>query len=531
MLPPQFDMKLFLVACSAAGRAVWLYLHECEALFVVDKLNPEELLSKLEDFSPKRPIGINLPVLHDSGFYLYGCTSILKYLGEKFGKFYPSDRTERAKIDMYFEWHLQHLHRTTALVLELTTPSSPGLFRNYIAESEEALSGGEMTEKRTTDIELVAAAIKEYISMLIVLERVFLANSEFLCGNSLTIADLYAASELSFHEIIDVNFKEFPKVATWYERVTSSLKSWGAVNADFEDFAPNATQQQNALRQEQKNIKKHGKNAHGGTRPPDVCHRVLYHRPIHEVYLMLLDEVQMSEMTGKPCSIQAVANGKFSFYDGFFQGKTLYLMDNVKLLQGWINSDWPSNSKTSTVKIQFTKITETKTELCLEQSDIPKGYLKKVDEAWHTMFWMPTGGVLLRDIAYTLFFDTATPHMIYELLLDSARISKYTGKKSDLSRGVGAQFSLLDGAVTGTILELVTDSKIAQEWRGNDWQEGHTSKLVIILRRISLGTELTFSQLNVPVEKYKMVIEIWERYFWKKIRTEVKNNYETLSGL
>jgi len=73
---------------------------------------------------------------------------------------------------------------------------------------------------------------------------------------------------------------------------------------------------------------------------------------------------------------------------------------------------------------------------------------------------------------------------------------------------------------------------------------------VINLRRVPLGTELAFSQvslgslfikfvilfslikqLNVPVEKYKMVIEIWERYFWRKIRNEVKNNYEALSGL
>ena len=35
-------------------------------------------------------------------------------------------------------------------------------------------------------------------------------------------------------------------------------------------------------------------------------------------------------------------------------------------------------------------------------------------------------------------------------LLDAVRISKYTSKKCDLSRGVGAQFSLLDGLILGT---------------------------------------------------------------------------------
>jgi hypothetical protein len=235
--------------------------------------------------------------------------------------------------------------------------------------------------------------------------------------------------------------------------------------------------------------------------------------------------------------------------------------------------------------------------------------------------------------------------------LDAPRISKYTGKKCELSRGVGAQFLLLDGLITGflfhffffpffflsfffflfyflhflklfyfifisflyfsqffifiysslflfrftffsqsqpshltgTIVELVTDSKISQEWRCNDWTEPHTSKLVITLRRVPLGSELSFSQvssylcffsysrlllhlnfstsslfahtllfspilfsfhpysslfthphthiqLNVPVEKYKAVTEIWDKYFWKNIRKEIKNNYDALTS-
>lgn len=531
MLPPQLDTKIFLVSCSAAGRAVWLYLQECGALYALEKLNPEEILNKIEEISPKRTVGIMLPVLHESGTYVYGCISILKYLADKFQRFYPADRGERARVDMYFEWHSQHLHPATALVLELTTPSSPGLFRNYISEADEGNSG-DVTEKRTTDLELVGNAIKEYNTQLGVLEKVYLANSDYVCGNSLTIADVYAATELSFFRLTAANAKleeNFPKIHAWLERVINNLKSWNAVHEEYDEWIPNAEKQQKSLRQEQKNIKKHGKDAMGGARPPDVCHRVLYHRPIHEVYAMWLDENQMAEMTGKPCTIEPKQSGEFSYYDGQFTGRSLYLMENLKLVQSWSHVDWPQNSY-STVKIALSKVSETKTELSLEQSDIPKGFLKKVDEAWHSQFWIPTNGVLLRDIMYTLFFDAATPHMVYELLLDSARIAKYTGKKCELNRGVGAQFSLLGGEVTGTILELVTDAKIAQDWRERDWLEGHTSKLIILLRRVPLGTELSFSQTNVPVEKYSKVVDNWEKYFWKKIRNEVKNNYEALSS-
>ena len=38
----------------------------------------EDIMAKLEEMSPKRPIGIMLPVLHDSGVHLYGwCVSVL----------------------------------------------------------------------------------------------------------------------------------------------------------------------------------------------------------------------------------------------------------------------------------------------------------------------------------------------------------------------------------------------------------------------------------------------------------------------
>ena len=116
---------------------------------------------------------------------------------------------------------------------------------------------------------------------------------------------------------------------------------------------------------------------------------------------------------------------------------------------------------------------------------------------------------------------------------------------------------------------MVTDAKIAQEWRCSDWTEPHTSKVVILLKRVPLGTEMSFSQVrmgrvnvdvgmcgnvwvggeekkkievpcavfehsfwqqNVPVEKYKGVVDIWEKYFWKNIRKEIKTNYDALSS-
>ena len=72
-----------------------------------------------------------------------------------------------------------------------------------------------------------------------------------------------------------------------------------------------------------------------------------------------------------------------------------------------------------------------------------------------------------RTIRQTVAFK-ATPHEVFEALMDSKKHSEFTGGKAKISRNVSGKFTAYDGYAEGTNLELVKDKKIVQTWRASD---------------------------------------------------------------
>lgn len=62
----------------------------------------------------------------------------------------------------------------------------------------------------------------------------------------------------------------------------------------------------------------------------------------------------------------------------------------------------------------------------------------------------------------------ASPHDVYEALMDSKKHAKFTGGKASISREVGGKFSAFNGYAEGINLQLVPDKKIVQSWRASD---------------------------------------------------------------
>ena len=102
-----------------------------------------------------------------------------------------------------------------------------------------------------------------------------------------------------------------------------------------------------------------------------------------------------------------------------------------------------------------------------------------------------------KTVKQTVTFK-ASPHDIYEALMDSKKHAKFTGDKASISQKVGGKFSVFDGYAEGTNLELMPDNKIVQTWRASDWPEGHYSKVTFLLKEITGGTRLTLTQTGVP---------------------------------
>jgi activator of HSP90 ATPase len=112
----------------------------------------------------------------------------------------------------------------------------------------------------------------------------------------------------------------------------------------------------------------------------------------------------------------------------------------------------------------------------------------------------------------------ASPHEVYEALMDSKKHSRFTGDKAVISRKIGGKFTAFGGYSEGQNIELVPDEKIVQSWKAGDWPEGHYSQATFSLKEIEGGTRLTFTQTGVPAEQYDDIKQGWQDYYWEPLK-------------
>ena len=112
----------------------------------------------------------------------------------------------------------------------------------------------------------------------------------------------------------------------------------------------------------------------------------------------------------------------------------------------------------------------------------------------------------------------ASPHEVYDALMDSRKHARFTGAKARISCKVGGKFTAYDGYIEGVNLNLVPDKKIVQSWRGSDWPEDHYSMATFSLKKFKNGTHLTFTQSGVPDQYYHDISQGWRDYYWKPMK-------------
>jgi activator of HSP90 ATPase len=112
----------------------------------------------------------------------------------------------------------------------------------------------------------------------------------------------------------------------------------------------------------------------------------------------------------------------------------------------------------------------------------------------------------------------ASPHNVYEALMDSKQHAEFTGGRAAISRKVGGKFTAFDGYARGVNLELVPDKKIVQTWRAEDWPEGHYSKATFTFTKVEGGTKLKFTQTRVPEDQYASISRGWRDYYWAPMK-------------
>eukprot|EP01095_Lingulamoeba_sp_RSL-Kostka_P003114 TRINITY_DN1400_c3_g1_i1.p1 TRINITY_DN1400_c3_g1~~TRINITY_DN1400_c3_g1_i1.p1 ORF type:complete len:373 (+),score=109.44 TRINITY_DN1400_c3_g1_i1:58-1176(+) len=107
---------------------------------------------------------------------------------------------------------------------------------------------------------------------------------------------------------------------------------------------------------------------------------------------------------------------------------------------------------------------------------------------------------------------------IYECLIDSQRLSAFTGTDASISRDVGSKFKLFDGNIEGEIVELVPNGKIVQKWRFNSWPENHFSVVTLKFETVDNKCKVTLKHGRIPSDDVQRTKEGWKNFFWRRIK-------------
>jgi glutathione S-transferase len=211
-------MKLHFHPVSTTSRTVLLFCAEQNISYepvVVDLMSGAH---HKEPYTTLNPSSI-VPTLEDGSFVLGESSAIVRYLADKSGSpAYPKDLHARARVNERLDWVNTQLGREYCYHLIY-----PQVFPHHV-RSPEAV------QKAT--LEWGREHSERWIK---VLDQNFIGKNKYVCGDSITVADYFAAQFLATGDLIGVSFKRYPNVDRWMGTMRA-LPSWKRVNEAFEGF-------------------------------------------------------------------------------------------------------------------------------------------------------------------------------------------------------------------------------------------------------------------------------------------------------
>ena len=114
----------------------------------------------------------------------------------------------------------------------------------------------------------------------------------------------------------------------------------------------------------------------------------------------------------------------------------------------------------------------------------------------------------------------ASPQDVYNALMDSKTYSAFTGSKAVIGKKVGDTHTAFDDYISGKNIELVPGKKIVQTWKATDdgWPEGHYSTIEFVFEKTKDGTELQFTDTDIPATVKADYAQGWEDYYWQPMK-------------
>ena len=119
------------------------------------------------------------------------------------------------------------------------------------------------------------------------------------------------------------------------------------------------------------------------------------------------------------------------------------------------------------------------------------------------------------------YFINAPVSKVWQALVDPDLIEKWGGGPLEMRAEVGAEFTLWGGSIHGTVTEVQPESRLAEDWFGDDWPE--PSLVVFELAADGDATRLTLTHTGVPPDQEGDFDTGWDDYYVGPLRDLVED--------
>ncbi|XP_023174973.1 glutathione S-transferase 1 [Drosophila hydei] len=201
-------LVLYGLEPSPPVRACKMTLHALGLQYEYKLVNLLAGEQRTKEFTLKNPQH-TVPMLEDDGKCIWDSHAIMAYLVRKYGKddaLYPKDFYKRAVVD-------QRLHFESGVVFQgcIRNISVPLFFHNETEVPRRMIDG-----------------IYEMYDFV----EAFLANQNYLCGSTLTLADFSCISSVaSLLGLAPIESKRYPKLSAWIARM-EQLPDYQSINGN-----------------------------------------------------------------------------------------------------------------------------------------------------------------------------------------------------------------------------------------------------------------------------------------------------------
>ncbi|KAL3273242.1 hypothetical protein HHI36_014696 [Cryptolaemus montrouzieri] len=166
----------------------------------------EEREHLTDEFKVKYNRFQRVPFIHDNDFILSESVAILRYISRQYGlgeEWYPRGSKEQALIDEYLEWH--HLNTRLHLTIKQYAWIDP-------------------TTGEKPDLNQLETWKKSVHTTMDKIEELWLKNHKYICGDTMTVADLFAACEIEQPRMTGFDpIKGRFKLESWLNSVRNQL--------------------------------------------------------------------------------------------------------------------------------------------------------------------------------------------------------------------------------------------------------------------------------------------------------------------